>query len=262
MTGRGWAYAGALLGGTVSVAANVAHSYVPPPGAPAGWVPQDGAIGGAVFWPVALFVAIEILARVAWPAGWRYALVRYAGLLPVAVVAAVVSYRHLSGLLDWYGEDALTVVIGPLAVDGLMVMATGALVATGGRAGRPEAGPADTTADIGRTRGRTPESADVTVSVDTSPDTARTRPSAAASAGADIGPDVRADIARTRGRTSGRTRAAGKPDTATAINRLRDRHPDMSSADIARRLGITDRTVRRHLANGTPVSGLLPASGQ
>ena len=133
MTGRGWAYVGAGLGGTVSVAANVAHSYVPPPGAPAGWAPQDGAIGGAVFWPVALFVAIEILARVTWPAGWRYALVRFAGLLPVAVVAAVVSYRHLSGLLHWYGEDALTVVIGPLAVDGLMVMATGALVATGGR---------------------------------------------------------------------------------------------------------------------------------
>jgi hypothetical protein len=44
-----------------------------------------------------------------------------------------VSYRHLSGLLAFYGEDGLTVAIGPLAVDGLMVMATGALIATGAR---------------------------------------------------------------------------------------------------------------------------------
>jgi hypothetical protein len=39
-----------------------------------------------------------------------------------------------------------------------------------------------------------------------------------------------------------------RPDTGTAVRRLRDRHPDLSAADIAARLGITDRTVRRHLA--------------
>jgi hypothetical protein len=55
------------------------------------------------------------------------------------------------------------------------------------------------------------------------------------------GPDTGADAPRTRRRTSG-------PDTASAVVRLRDRHPDMSAADIAARLGITDRTVRRHLA--------------
>jgi hypothetical protein len=30
----------------------------------------------------------------------------------------MVSYRHLSGLLAFYGEDPLTVLIGPLAADG------------------------------------------------------------------------------------------------------------------------------------------------
>ncbi len=50
------------------------------------------------------------------------------------------------------------------------------------------------------------------------------------------------DTARTRRRTS-------RPDTASAVARLRDRHPDMTTADIAARLGITDRTVRRHLAS-------------
>ena len=30
VSGRRWAYIGAALGGTVSIAANIAHSYVPP----------------------------------------------------------------------------------------------------------------------------------------------------------------------------------------------------------------------------------------
>jgi hypothetical protein len=137
--GRGWAYAGAVLGGVVSTLANVAHSYVPPAGAPTDWTPRPGAVLSAVVWSSALFVAVEILARTAWPAGRRWVALRYLGLLPVALVAAVVSYRHLSGLLRYYGEDSLTATIGPLAVDGLMTMATAALVAAGHR--RP---PADT----------------------------------------------------------------------------------------------------------------------
>ncbi len=136
-TGRGWAYSGAVLGGVVSIAANVAHSYVPPAVAAPGWSPQPGAVIGAVFWPVALFMALEILARTRWPDQRRWLAVRWLGLLPVALVAAVVSYRHLSGLLTFYGEDSLTATVGPLAVDGLMVMATGALLATAaGRADR------------------------------------------------------------------------------------------------------------------------------
>lgn len=140
--GRAWAYVGVGLGGAVSVAANVAHSYVPPAGAAAGWRPEPGAVFGAVFWPVALFVAIEIMARTAWPVGRRWVLLRFGGLAPVAAVAAVVSYRHLSGLLAWYGEDWVTARFGPLAVDGLMVMATGALIAASGRAREPLVEPA------------------------------------------------------------------------------------------------------------------------
>jgi hypothetical protein len=40
---------------------------------------------------------------------------------------------------------------------------------------------------------------------------------------------------------------SARPDTKTAVRTLRDKHPDLSVADIAARLGITDRTVRRHL---------------
>src|SRR4051794_25567692 len=61
-SGRFWAYVGSTLGATVSIAANIAHSYVPPDNAPAHWAPQPGAVVGAVVWPVFLFIAVEILA--------------------------------------------------------------------------------------------------------------------------------------------------------------------------------------------------------
>ncbi|MDG4815175.1 DUF2637 domain-containing protein [Micromonospora sp. WMMD956] len=139
--GRGWAYVGVILGGVVSIAANVAHTYLPKPpdGAPAGWAPAPGwspsplAVALSVFWPVALFVAVEILTRIPWGEGVSSVVARVAGVLPVAVVAAVVSYRHLSGLLEHFGEDPLTIAIGPLAVDGLMVMASAALLVTNRR---------------------------------------------------------------------------------------------------------------------------------
>jgi hypothetical protein len=53
---------------------------------------------------------------------------------------------------------------------------------------------------------------------------------------ADSDPDTK----RTRRQTS-------RPDTRTAVARMRDRHPDMTTGDIAARLGVSDRTVRRHL---------------
>jgi hypothetical protein len=137
-SGRAWAYTGVALGGLVSIAANVAHSFVPPDEAPAGWSPEPGAVVGAIVWPVFLFIAVEILARTAWPNGRIWWSVRWTGLVPVALVAALVSYRHLSGLLAHYGEEDLVVWLGPLAVDGLMVMATGALLATGGHHTQPE----------------------------------------------------------------------------------------------------------------------------
>jgi hypothetical protein len=71
------------------------------------------------------------------------------------------------------------------------------------------------------------------------------RPPAAVTATPDTGTDTAADTGPAPKRTPRRTT---RPDTATAVKRMRDRHPDMAAADIAARLGITDRTVRRHLA--------------
>ncbi|MFG2109722.1 hypothetical protein [Micromonospora chersina] len=135
--GRVYAYIGAFSGGAVSVAANIAHSFIAPKNAPADWTPEPGAVVSAVVWPLFLFIAIEILARTPWPTGWGWNVLRWVGLPPVALVAAFVSYRHLSGLLDHYNEENLVVWFGPLAVDGLMLMATSALLATGNRTTRP-----------------------------------------------------------------------------------------------------------------------------
>jgi Protein of unknown function (DUF2637)/Winged helix-turn-helix DNA-binding len=58
-------------------------------------------------------------------------------------------------------------------------------------------------------------------------------------------PNTGEDMPKAPKRTPRRTT---RPDTATAVRRMRDKHPDMTQADIADRLGITARTVRRHLA--------------
>jgi hypothetical protein len=224
-TSRGWAYTGATLGGLVSVAANVAHSYVPPAAAPAGWRPETGAVVGAVFWPIAVFVAVEILARTAWPSGAGWTLVRYLGLLPVALVAAVVSYRHLSGLLTHYSEDGITAVIGPLAVDGLMVMATGALIASSARR--------------------------VAVAVEASSDA--------------VAAEV-LDTPATAGKVSGASRPPKRqPSAAERVARAVAKTPDASTAQLAARLKLSERTVQRHMPTeavdsvSTPTSTLQPA---
>ncbi|WP_428963447.1 DUF2637 domain-containing protein [Micromonospora fluostatini] len=124
-----WAYLGLILGGLVSVAANIAHSFIAPKGAPENWTPEPGAVVSAIVWPLFLFIAIEILARTPWPNGWGWDVLRWVGLPPVALVAAFVSYQHLSGLLRHYDEGTLVIWFGPVAVDGLMLMATAALLA-------------------------------------------------------------------------------------------------------------------------------------
>jgi len=184
---------------------------------------------GAVFWPFALFVAVEIFARILWPAGRRWTALRFLGLLPVALVAAVVSYRHLSGLLAFYREDALTATIGPLAVDGLMVMATGALIATGAR--RAATDTAQTAVTMAET-------------VVTQATRAETSPQVEGEASpAEPVAEPTPEQAPRRPQ-----RKTGKPNTATAVARLRARHPDLSAAEIAKRLKVSDRTVRRHLS--------------
>jgi hypothetical protein len=71
---------------------------------------------------------VEVITRVSWRPGFLFGLARYGGTTLVATVAAVMSYRHMAGLLAIWGEDVWGAHLGPLAVDGLMVVAAAALL--------------------------------------------------------------------------------------------------------------------------------------
>ncbi|MGH8883444.1 MAG: helix-turn-helix domain-containing protein, partial [Stackebrandtia sp.] len=58
---------------------------------------------------------------------------------------------------------------------------------------------------------------------------------------------------------SGRTRRG--TDTATAVTQLRTAHPDMTAGEIAARIGVTDRTVRRHLPKPEPAAAPAVMNG-
>lgn len=118
---RVYAYLGTALGLGASLGANVLHVLSKPD-------PSLWAVVGAGFWPCALLVSSEVLARKQWASkGARAAGV--AGVLTVAAVAAWISYVHTHGLLVSWGEPAMSARLGPLAIDGLMIVSSLALVA-------------------------------------------------------------------------------------------------------------------------------------
>jgi hypothetical protein len=122
-SGRGYARFGFGMGISASIAGNVAHVFVQ------NQSPPLGAVISAGIWPVALFIALEVIARVSWPKGRIYLITRYGGLTTVACIAALLSYKHMSALLGAYGEDAISAALGPLVVDGLMIVCSAALLA-------------------------------------------------------------------------------------------------------------------------------------
>jgi len=127
---RRYAVGGMVGGALTSIAANVLHTFVPPDDWPksAEYAPEVGAIVGAIVWPLALLVASEVLARKRW-ASKRTRMVGTVAVLVVALVAAVISYQHLHALLLHYHETELSAALGPLAIDGLMIVCSVALVA-------------------------------------------------------------------------------------------------------------------------------------
>ncbi len=204
-------------------------------------------------------------------------------VVAVASFAAVVSYSHIYDLGRAHGQTVLDSRLLPLSVDGLILAASLLLlhearnnrqppalarwmlaVGVGGTVGAnvlygTHYGPVGALlsawpglAFVGSTEqlmylvraGRTSAPAAVVVAEPVAIQSAymsRTSTAHASGQDTDTASDAGADITRTRRRTS-------RPDTAVAVTRLRDRDPDMTTADIAARLGITDRTVRRHLA--------------
>jgi hypothetical protein len=142
--GRVYAYIGQIGGFALSFWANIRDAYIPeiPDGvAGADW--REGYPGykeldptifdlvTAGFFPVAVFVAIELLARVAWKDTWPHRILRWAGVGSLTAVALIVSYSHLrTGFLlaGWNPEMAS---LAPAAIDGFMVLCTVVLLMTG-----------------------------------------------------------------------------------------------------------------------------------
>lgn len=124
-------WAGFVFGSVVSIAANVLAARIPPGDAGANWSPSLVAQVGAAVWPIALLIAVEVLSRVQWPTGglWRFA--RYGGVGLVAAGSGVISYGHIRQVLMTWGYSGLGAGVGPLVIDGLMVVSGFALLAKG-----------------------------------------------------------------------------------------------------------------------------------
>lgn len=124
ISGRRWARTFLALALFVSVVGNVAHTVL-----------ADSSISlwlrvpGAVIWPVFTFGAIEIIVRMIWERSWTHNIARNILLLP-AIPAAITSYEHLYSLLLLMGERAFIAMIGPLAIDGMMIGCTMVLLFT------------------------------------------------------------------------------------------------------------------------------------
>lgn len=126
--GRLIAWTTMAVGIVVSMGANVGHIvFVIGPTMPGG--PSPWSMGLAAFWPLSLFLAIEVITKVSWPSSLAYNLARFGAVGAIAVVAAWVSYWHMHGLLSHWGEDALSAYVGPFGVDGLVVIGGIALAA-------------------------------------------------------------------------------------------------------------------------------------
>ena len=164
--------------------------------------------------PLALLLTVELISRI--PVQRRsLTAVRLAATATIAAIAAWVSYWHMTGVASRYGEVGAAPYLIPLSVDGLIVVASVCLVELAGRL-QPSADRPDTATDT---------------QADSQPD---------------ITPEPTPEAPRATPK-----RPARKRDTGKAVARLRARHPDLPAQEIARRLGVTDRTVRRHLSTTT-----------
>ena len=123
------AWLGFVFGSVMSVAANVLHAWLPADEQPAGWSPGIAPQVGSAVWPIGLLLSVEVLSRVRWAPGFWWALARYGGAGTVAVGSAVISYGHLHEVLIAWDYGPLGAAVGPLVLDGLMVVSGFALLA-------------------------------------------------------------------------------------------------------------------------------------
>ncbi len=111
-----------IAGFAVSLAGNLAAINLDD-----GKPPGVGAYISAVWWPLALFLMVELTLHTPWDSSFRDKAVRYLGITLVGGLAFYISYFHLAHVLSSFGYDTPSRYAGPLAVDVAMVVATMAL---------------------------------------------------------------------------------------------------------------------------------------
>jgi len=252
--GRVLAWTALFVALGASVAANVAYARPD-------WGPRLSA-GTA---PVLTVLAAALLERVPLGAArtWQRWLA-WAGLSAVAAAAFITSYEHQYALLLKYGNPWLSAILLPVAVDGLIVLASVCLAVIAER--RRELS----------TTGLDPLR--VTAAVDTVADTTADIRTAASP---DTSPSNNTDTTQVSGEIMSTKRQPPArrhtPSVAERVAKYARRYPDAPPAVIATKLGCAERTVRRHLAvlaagqpadsdadtapvNGTPVPDLVTTS--
>jgi hypothetical protein len=114
----------------VSIAGNVADTYRISGQAGRNTDALDVII--AAFWPAAVLLAIEMFVSRLWPKSFPAQTVRWTATLGLGFVAAFMSWIHLSDLLASRGQPGTVASLGPLAIDGLAIMATALILANRG----------------------------------------------------------------------------------------------------------------------------------
>jgi len=123
-SGQGWARGAVTIGAVLSVSGNITHTVL-----------TDSVVHLAIrivqsaFLPVILFVAVEVFVRVAWRRGWLDFIGRTMLILLPGFGAGYVSFFHLRDLAILSDGDKIGSIVGPLAIDGLMIGGAVALLA-------------------------------------------------------------------------------------------------------------------------------------
>lgn len=87
----------------------------------------------AVGWPALVILAIEMFVAPRWSGKTMFQVWRWFGCLTVGGMAMVVSWTHLHDLMASRGQLAIVAILGPLAIDGMAIMATGLILSTRGQ---------------------------------------------------------------------------------------------------------------------------------
>ncbi|WP_435125631.1 DUF2637 domain-containing protein [Micromonospora tulbaghiae] len=273
-----WAVRATLtLGVAASVAANVLHAR-----------PNPISQIIAAWPPLALLLTVELISRVPHHR-WLLGAIRITAAATIAVIAGWVSYWHLVGVAARYGETSYgAAYLLPISVDGLVIVASVSLVEITARirAATPRAAAADdqcaAAAPTAHPAGqhldhRTAIAPDDMGTGTQAPEPVRKPPPdgrAGRSDTDDRAPQYPPRQPTDAPRPSSASRAGDNqgdrpnpastddvpPGTAAAVSYWRRRDPTMHPADIAARIGRSERTVRRYWSTAA-ATGAAHANG-